>query len=60
MATPYVSAAAALLRSAFPACAASDVRARLLNTATDLGTPGPDATFGSGEVDPNTAIAACP
>jgi len=57
MATPYVSAAAALLRAAFPNCAASDVRARLLNTATDLGTP---ETFGSGEVDPNTAIAACP
>ncbi|HEV3135826.1 MAG TPA: S8 family serine peptidase [Acidimicrobiia bacterium] len=60
MATPYVSAAVALLRAAFPSCAASDVRARLLSTATDLGAPGPDATFGSGEVDPNTAVAACP
>lgn len=60
MATPYVSAAAALLRAAFPACAASDVRARLLSTATDLGPTGPDAAFGSGEVDPSTAVAACP
>jgi subtilisin family serine protease len=60
MATPYVSAAAALLRAAFPSCAASDVRDRLLSTATDLGSAGPDATFGSGEVDPNSAITACP
>ena len=60
MATPYVSAAATLLRAAFPSCAASDVRARLLSTATDLGSAGPDATFGSGEVDPNPAITACP
>src|SRR5436190_18214689 len=60
MATPYVSAAVALLRAAFPSCAASDVRARLLNTATDLGPQGPDTTFGSGEVDPDTAVVACP
>jgi subtilisin family serine protease len=60
MATPYVSAAVALLRAAFPSCAASDVRARLLSTATDLGSSGYDPTFGSGEVDPNTAITACP
>jgi serine protease len=59
MATPYISAAVALLRAAFPSCAAVDVRARLLNTATDLGPPGPDTTFGAGEVDPNTAVAAC-
>lgn len=60
MATPYVSAAVALMRAAFPSCSASDVRARLLSTATDLGSQGPDATFGAGEVNPNTAITSCP
>jgi subtilisin family serine protease len=60
MATPYVSAAAALLRSAFPSCTAAQVRDRLLATATDLGPSGPDSTFGAGIVDPNTAVVSCP
>ncbi len=59
MATPYVSAAAALLRGAFPSCTAAQVRDRLLATATDLGSSGPDGTFGAGIVDPNTAVASC-
>jgi serine protease len=60
MATPYVSAAAALVRSAFPSCTAAQVRDRLLATATDLAPPGPDGTFGAGVVDPNTAVISCP
>lgn len=60
MATPYVSAAAALVRSAFPPCTAAQVRDRLLATATDLGPSGPDSTFGAGIVDPSTAVVSCP
>jgi len=39
MATPHVSAAAALLRGANGACTAAQVKSRLKTTAGDLGTP---------------------
>jgi subtilisin family serine protease len=58
MATPHVSAAAALLRAA-GGCAAAQVRSRLKATATDLGIPGEDSTFGAGIVNPLGAGASC-
>jgi subtilisin family serine protease len=60
MATPHVSAAAALLRAANSACTAAQVKSRLKATAGDLGTPGPDGTFGAGIVNPLVAGTICP
>jgi serine protease len=59
MATPHVSAAAALLRAAAGGCTASQVKSRLKGTATDLGAVGPDSTFGAGLVNPLAAGASC-
>jgi subtilisin family serine protease len=59
MATPYVSAAVALVRAASPSCTADQVRARILATAQHLGSPGPNTTFGAGIVDPDKAVASC-
>ena len=58
MATPHVSAAAALLIAAAN-CTASQVKTRLKTKAVDLGAPGPDNTFGAGLVDPNAAGKTC-
>ncbi len=55
MATPHVSAAAALLRAANGTCTAVQVKSRLETTADDLGPAGPDSTFGAGLVDPLAA-----
>lgn len=57
MATPYVAALAALLRGAHPTESATQIRSRITSTATDLGTPGLDATFGSGLINPAGATA---
>jgi serine protease len=51
---PFVSAAAAILR-ATKGFGASDVYARLVATATDLGSPGWDPFFGWGLVNPLAA-----
>jgi subtilisin family serine protease len=59
MATPHVSAAAALLRAANGACTAAQVRTRLRNTAADLGPSGEDSTFGTGIVNPVAAGTSC-
>jgi serine protease len=59
MATPHVSAAAALLRAANGGCTAAQVRSRLRNTAADLGAAGEDSTFGTGIVNPVAAGASC-
>jgi len=59
MATPHVSAAAALLRAANGACTAAQVKSRLKATATDLGAAGPDSTFGAGLVNPLAAGTTC-
>jgi serine protease len=59
MSTPHVSAAAALLRAANGACTAPQVRSRLKATATDLGIPLEDDTFGAGIVNPLLAGASC-
>jgi subtilisin family serine protease len=51
MATPFVSAAAALLRSTSPALTPTQVRSALLRSATDLGSPGFDTAYGAGLLD---------
>jgi subtilisin family serine protease len=58
MATPQVSAAAALLIAAAD-CSDSQVKSRLKATAVDLGALGPDNVFGAGLVDPNAAGKTC-
>jgi type VII secretion-associated serine protease mycosin len=55
-AAPLVSATAALVRAKSPGLRAGDVVNRLITTATDLGQPGRDDTYGYGEVDPLRAL----
>lgn len=50
MATPHVSAVAALVWSYFPSCTGEQIRASLNKTAEDLGAAGRDAKFGHGLV----------
>ena len=50
-ATPHVAGALALLWSLDPGARPADVRDALLSTATDLGAPGWDSTFGNGLVN---------
>jgi hypothetical protein len=47
-ATPFVSAAAAILREARPELTAVEVGEELRRLATDLGDPGPDSVYGAG------------
>jgi len=54
----YVSGIAALMLERNPALKPKDVRAILVNTARDLGTPGRDDLFGAGEVDAFAAVTA--
>lgn len=56
MATPFVSGAAALLSSAWPHLASSQVADILLRTATDLGDPGVDAIYGRGLLNVERAL----
>ncbi len=56
-AAPYVSGAAAVVKAAFPGVSSTDVVNRLLLTATDLGDPGVDNTFGRGLLDLEAAMA---
>lgn len=51
-AAPFVTAAAALLLQSEPGLAPAQARARLQQAARDLGSPGPDAVFGHGLVQP--------
>jgi subtilisin family serine protease len=51
MATPHVAAVAALVWSAVPSVTAATVKQALLSTATDLGDPGVDSTYGNGFVN---------
>ncbi|MEJ2747480.1 MAG: S8 family serine peptidase, partial [Anaerolineae bacterium] len=51
LAAPHVSGALALLLSAFPHLTPAEQEMALLNTAVDLGAPGPDNTFGYGRLD---------
>jgi serine protease len=51
MATPHVAGAAALVWSVAPGATSDAVKAALLTTAHDLGTPGADTSYGNGLVD---------
>lgn len=55
MATPHVSAVAALVWSYFPSCSVSQIRSTLDKTALDLGAPGRDPYFGYGLVQAKAA-----
>jgi serine protease len=55
MATPHVTGSAALIWSAAPNATANDVAQAMTQTAHDLGTVGPDNSYGYGLVD---ALAA--
>jgi subtilisin len=56
MAGPHVAGVAALAIQANPTMTNDQIRYLLNSTATDLGTPGPDSTFGSGLVDAEKAV----
>ncbi len=55
MATPHVSAVAALVWSYFPNCSASQIRSSLDKSAQDLGAPGRDPYYGYGLVQAKAA-----
>jgi subtilisin family serine protease len=54
----YVSGLAALMLQRNPSLKPSEVRAVLMQTARDLGAPGRDDLFGSGEADAYAAVSA--
>ena len=51
MAAPHVSGAVLLLKEAFPELSGADLLTALYYTASDLGVPGEDNTFGMGIID---------
>lgn len=51
MATPHATGVVALAWSVAPNAAGADVRDAIINTATDLGDPGVDSTYGHGLVN---------
>jgi hypothetical protein len=55
-AAPYVAGALALLLDAFPNLDGDDALSILFDTATDLGDPGPDSTYGVGLVNLEAAF----
>jgi subtilisin family serine protease len=55
MATPHVSAVAALVWSYFPTCTGAQIRTSLNNSALDLGTAGRDNKYGYGLVQAKAA-----
>lgn len=55
MATPHVSAVAALVWSYFPTCTAKQIRTSLGKSALDLGTAGRDTKYGFGLVQAKAA-----
>ncbi|HYD81006.1 MAG TPA: S8 family serine peptidase [Paucimonas sp.] len=55
MATPHVSAVAALVWSYYPMCTAAQIRNTLVKSAMDLGDPGRDPKFGHGMVQAKAA-----
>jgi hypothetical protein len=54
----YISGVAALLLERNPALKPDELRAILMKTAHDLGTPGRDDLFGAGEADAYAAVSA--
>jgi serine protease len=55
VATPHVSAVAALVWSYFPSCTAAQIRSTLDKSAQDLGAPGRDVYYGYGLVQAKAA-----
>ncbi|WP_374351732.1 S8 family serine peptidase [Chitinimonas sp.] len=55
MATPHVSAVAALVWSYFPSCTGSQIRTTLTKSAIDLGDPGRDDKYGYGLIQARAA-----
>lgn len=55
MASPHVAGGVALLRQVAPNMTGKEIKAILLTTATDLGDPGEDNTFGRGVINLNAA-----
>ncbi len=51
LAAPHVTGGLALLLSAYPGLSLAEQENALLNTAVDLGDPGPDDTYGYGRLD---------
>jgi subtilisin family serine protease len=58
MATPYATATAALVLGEKPSLSANDLVHAIESSATDLGAPGHDNTFGSGLINPRGALLA--
>jgi subtilisin family serine protease len=56
MAVPHVTGVAALVLAANPALTRAQLRARLLDHATDIGPSGDDEEFGAGLVDAAAAV----
>src|SRR6185312_10058630 len=54
----YVSGLAALMLERNPALKPAELRAMLVKTARDLGSPGRDDLFGAGEADALAAVEA--
>src|ERR1700694_4483416 len=54
----YISGLAALMLERNPALKPNEVRAILMKTARDLGSPGRDDLFGAGEADAYAAVSA--
>jgi subtilisin family serine protease len=58
MATPHVSAAAALIKAEFPTCSPNHVAKALRSTAGDMSPTGRDNLTGFGKINPNAALNA--
>ena len=58
MATPYAAGVVALTRAAAPTRSGVDIADAVYSTATDLGVPGLDDTFGYGLVNPLAAVCS--
>lgn len=56
MACPHISGVAALIFSRYPGMSNQEVRARLAETADDLGVPGRDTLYGYGQVNAFAAL----
>jgi serine protease len=57
MASPFVAAAAAVIKAAHPACTPAALEAALEAGATDRGAAGRDAFFGAGVVNPQRSLS---
>lgn len=55
MACPHVAGAVALVKQKFPFLTPAQIQAKLRGTATDLGVPGTDTTYGSGLINCDAA-----